>query len=127
MAFDAIDHHMPLRKLSIYGIDGNSLKWFESYLSNHSQKCKVSGHLSQAKQITFGVRQGSILGSLLFLFYIINLPNCVRKAASRMYADDTNIALTDSDLKVLGNEMNNKLRIKLKYLAHGELVKDGAY
>ena len=93
MAFDTIDHHMLLRKLSIYGIDGNSLKWFESYLSNHSQKCKVNGHLSQAKQITFGVRQGTILGPLLFLFYIINLPNCVKKAASRMYADDTNIAL----------------------------------
>ena len=123
MAFDAIDHHMLLRKLSIYEIDGNSLKWFEAYLSNHSQKCKVNDHLPQAKQIAFGVRQGSILGPLLFLFYIINHPTCVKKAASRMYADDTNIALADSDLKVLGNEMNNELRIKHKYLAHGELVK----
>ena len=89
----------------------------------HSQKCKVSGHLSEVKQITFGVRQGSILSPLPFLCYIINLPNCVKKAASRMHADDTNIALADSDLKILGNEMNNEFRIKLKHLAHGELVK----
>ena len=99
-AFNTIEHYILLRKLSIYVFNGNSLKWFESYLSNRSQKCKVNGHPSQAKQITCGVPQGSILGPLLFLIYINDLPNCLKKAAS-MYADDTNITLAGSYLNVL--------------------------
>ena len=98
-----------MRKLFIYEINGSSLKWIKSYLSNRSQKCKVKGHLSQGKQITYRVPQGSILGSLLFHIYINDPPNCLKKTASTMYADDTNITLADSDLNVLENEINNEL------------------
>ena len=109
-----------LRKLSIYGINRNSSKWFESYLSNRSQKCKFNCHLSQAKQITCGVPQGSILGLLLFLIYINHpLPNCLQKAASRMYADDTNITSAASDLNVREREMKSEFKkIKIWLLAN---------
>ena len=61
-AFDTIDHAILLRKLQIYGVDQNGIKFFESYLSNRSQRCCVNDELSEAVPITCGVPQGSNLG-----------------------------------------------------------------
>ena len=68
--------------------------WFQSYLSDQTQKCNVNGNLSSASTVTCGVPQGSILVSLLFLMYINHLPNCLRDAAPRMFPDNTNITLS---------------------------------
>ena len=73
-AFDTIDHAILLQKLQIYGVDQNSIKFFESYLSNRSQRCCVNDELSEAVPITCGVPQSSNLGPLLFLIYINDLP-----------------------------------------------------
>ena len=104
-AFDTIDHEINLRKLSYFGADQATAKWFQSYLSNRTQRCNVNGNLSTASTVTCGVPQGSILGPLPFFMYINDLPNCLRVqlAAPRMFADDTSIALsakTVADLKL---------------------------
>ena len=109
-AFDAIDHNILLSKLSTYGMDENSLKWFEWYLDKRSQRCNVNGYISGTNQITCGVHQGSILGPLLFLIYINDLPNCLSKATPRMYADDTSISLAASHITMLEAEMNDEIR-----------------
>ena len=110
-AFDTIDHEIILRKLSFFGADQATAKWFQSYLSNRTQRCNVNGNLSSASTVTCGVPQGSILGPLLFLMYINDLPNCLRVAAPRMFADDTSITLsakTVADLKLaVTSELNN--------------------
>ena len=110
-AFDTIDHEIILRKLSYFGADQATAKWFQSYLSNRTQRCNVNGNLSSASTVTCGVPQGSILGPLLFLMYINDLPNCLRVAAPRMFADDTSITLsakTVADLKLaVTSELNN--------------------
>ena len=90
-AFDTINHEIILRKLSYFGADQATDKWFQSYLSNRTQRCNVNGNLSTASTVTCGVPQGSILGPLLFFMYINDLPNCLRVAAPRMFADDTSI------------------------------------
>ena len=92
-AFDTIDHEIILRKLTCYGFDTHTLKWFESYLSNRYHKCNVNGHLSNPLPVTCGVPQGSIIGCLLFLIYINDLPSCLSVGSPRMFADDTNITL----------------------------------
>ena len=88
-AFDTIDHDILLRKLSHYGISHTELEFFRSYLCNRLQCCSVNGHTSSFKTINCGVPQGSILGPLLFIIYVNDLPLCIENGHVTMYADDT--------------------------------------
>ena len=109
-AFDTIDHEILLLKLSNYGVDSNSLKLFESYLTNRSQKCKVNGELSNSSPLTCGIPQGSSLGPLLFLIYINDLPNCLDMAQPRMFADDTSVSYASDSLDEIQNVINFELK-----------------
>ena len=116
-AFDTIDHDIVLRKLRCYGADETALKWFNSYLSNRYQRCQVNGELSGISPINCGVPQGSIIGPLLFLLYINDLPNCLARACPRMYADDTNITVSANnaaDLKTMLNDELSNLNLWLR-------------
>ena len=70
-AFDTVNHSILINKLEHYGIRGVGSDWFRSYLSNRKQYVSVNGKGSEQKSVTHGVAQGSVLGSLLFLIYIL--------------------------------------------------------
>ena len=89
-AFDCVDHQILINKLKKIGVRGNELLWFKSYLDNRKQAVNISGSNSQLLNILIGVPQGSILGPLLFLIYINDLPLC-SELISLLFADDTNL------------------------------------
>ena len=96
-AFDSLEHTMMLKKLESYGIRGNALDWFRSYLSNRliRTKCLIecSGkvEMSNYKPINFGAPQGSCLGPLLFLIFTNDLHQQLHHCSSILFADDTTL------------------------------------
>ena len=103
-AFDTVDHDILLKKMQKYGVSGNELAWFMSYLQDRRQLCKVNGVSSRMEDIHCGVPQGSCLGPLLFIVYINDLPFCLESCQVTMYADDTSISFTAksvSDLNMM--------------------------
>jgi retron-type reverse transcriptase len=92
-AFDSIDHSVLLNTLSALGIVDHELVWFEDYLHNRNQIAGYQGVYSEAEYLTSGVPQSSILGPLLFVLYVNDLPSVVRNCKILMYADDTSSIL----------------------------------
>ena len=91
-AFDTVDHKILLQKLSCYAIKGNSQKLIESYLQGRIPCCSVNGHVSVMEHIMCGVPQGSIIGPLLFIIYMNDLPLHIPNVEITMFADDTTFA-----------------------------------
>ena len=101
--FDTIDHGIILNKLSDYGIRGHVHAWFESYLSNRSQKVIVNDKSSEWLLLKFGVPQGSILGPLLFIIYVNVLPKVCSNVDNPLFADDTKttaIGCSDAEISM---------------------------
>ena len=92
-----------------YGIRGNCLNWFQSYLSNCKQFVTYNGVSSPVNRITCGMPQGSILGPLLFLLYINDLGKICSSTTSILFADDTNIFKMGNNLKEMEDELNSEL------------------
>ena len=90
-AFDTVNHQILIDKLDHYGIRGKPLELFKSYLSNRTQYVQIDNIKSKTKPITCGVPQGSVLGPLLFLLFINDIPNCCTSGNFRIFADDTNV------------------------------------
>ncbi len=86
-AFDSVPHRRLLHKMDSYGI---KLKWLEDFLIGRTQKVSVNGNTSPTVPVTSGVPQGSVLGPVMFLIYINDLPDCVNSAV-RIFADDTKL------------------------------------
>ena len=95
-AFNTVEHQILLNRLRTeFGLSGNVLDWFASYLSNRFQKVTVDGVLSNRFGIDFGVPQGSWLGPLLFVIYSSKLFNIVNKHLPNVhaYVDGTQLYL----------------------------------
>ena len=111
-AFDTVDHEILLYKLECYGFRGLVNDFFRSYLTNRRQYTVINGVNSDLRTVSCGVPQGSVLGPLFFLLYINDLYRSIGHNAVRLYADDTAIITSDSNLDIAqrqAREMFTKL------------------
>jgi hypothetical protein len=107
-AFDTIDHDILLKRLkNRYGIYGNALKWFKSYISGRSQSVTIKDTVSDKLALKFGVPQGSKLGPILFNSYIAPVSEVAARnhVADEKYADDEQLILSFKPT-LLNNQKN---------------------
>ena len=100
-AFHTVDHAILIKKLDHHGVKGKNLLWFKSYLNNRRQFIIHNNSNTSFANISCGVPQGSIMGPLLFLLYVNDLPNASSVLDPIIYADDTNLFCSNNDIETL--------------------------
>ena len=116
--FDKVSHRHLLLKLEHYGVRGPTLFWIGDFLTNRTQRVMIEGTLSEAAPVTSGVPQCSVLGPLLFLCYINDLPACV-SSHIRLFADDCLLYRTinaQHDTVILQDDLNILEQWEAKWL-----------
>ena len=109
-AFDTVDHSILLRKLELYGITDRNYAWIKSYLSNRLQYIQTDENSrTEFCVVKYEVPQGSILGPLLFLLYVNDLKSASSLLDPIVFADDTNLFYTHSNIQKLFSTMNEEL------------------
>ena len=121
-AFDTVNHDLLLQKLFTFGVEGPYLQWFRDYLSGRKQATCVNGVLSQSLPISFGVPQGSILGPLLFIMYINDLPQCVTNGKVALYADDTAVFYSAKNIHEVQRILEGQLSNVSQWLSENQLT-----
>ena len=120
-AFDTVDHETLVTKLETFGIADIELTWFREYLSNRKQVVAVENELSDLGCISTGVPQGSILGPLLFVLLMNDLPDRLNLCSTLMYADDTVLFYSSKDIQDIETVLTRELKVVSTWLTENNL------
>ena len=104
-AFYIIDHEILLSKMPLLGFSNNTIEWFRSYLSNRTFHVSLNSYMSSAGKIICGVSQEPVLGLLLFLLYINDMPQAVETDLF-LYVDDTGLVFQHKDINKMNEQLN---------------------
>ena len=119
-AFDTIDHRVLLNKLVYIGFSDSAILWFKSYLSNRSFIVNVENNSSDPGDLNCGVPQGSILGPLLFLLYVNDMPQAV-ECDLLLYADDSVLLFTHKNVDVINDQLNRDFNSLCEWFVDNKL------
>ena len=111
-AFDKVPHPRLIYKAKQYGIKGDIINWIKSFLNSRIQQVVINGESSECKDVTSGIPQGSLLGPLLFVIFINDLPHQV-KSNMYLFVDDTKVfrrISTKKDEEILQKDINEMLK-----------------
>ena len=120
-AFDTIDQSVLLNKLIKYGVNDLELEWFNNYLTCRSQVVCLEDVASEQCQVLYGVPQGSILGPLLFVLFVNDLPSVFSKCQVLMYADDTVSYYTSQTVVEIEQILTDELACLHQWLQNNNL------
>ena len=106
-AFDTIDHDILLQKMVHLRFSAHTIMWFRSYLTNRTFLVNVEKSFSDPGKLECGVPQSSILGPLLFLLYVNDMPGAI-SFEMLLYADDTCLVFQAKDLDYISKKLNSE-------------------
>lgn len=122
-AFDCVDHGILLQKLGAYNFQEDTIELLKSYLTDRFQAVKYGGVLSDEREIRIGVPQGSILGPILFLIYVNDLPLIDQSSNYTLFADDTTISVVERTLETaLRGSRDAQLRAESWFISNKLLL-----
>lgn len=120
-AFDTVNHSILIKKLAMYGCSPAAITWFTSYLYGRSQMVNFRGSMSESKSISRGVPQGSILGPLMFLIFVNDLPLYLSSCETDLYADDTSVYTIGSSVSEIQSVLQCNMTRLSNWCKHNKL------
>ena len=108
-AFDTVNHNILLKKLQLYGIRGIGLDWIRDYLTNRRSYVALGKDSSGTKVTNIGIPQGSVIGPILFIIYINDLPKTSDYLRATLFADDTTLSFSHADFNTIKTTLNTEL------------------
>lgn len=125
-AFDSINHSHLLQKLITLGLGETSLEWCKSYLTDRTQQTKFKNFISTTETVTSGVPQGSILGPILFICFVNDLPEQFENCKIISYADDTQILVSAKSTKEIKLRLENLIQTAQKWYNRNSLLNNAS-
>ena len=121
-AFDCIPHDLLIAKLHAYGLDEDALVLVYSYLKRRKQCVRINNTYSSFQEVISGVPQGSVLGPILFNFYINGLFLFITQATLHNYADDNTLIYFSKSMPDLVNTLEQETGVALSWLENNEMI-----
>ena len=123
-AFDLVDHQLLLRKLRLYRLSDSALSWFQSYITDRHQFVTIHGERSDSLKIKQGVPQGSVLGPILFLLFVNDMPLHLSSSSADIFADDTTITVSAHYLNIqsLTDDLNKDLEVVGEWPSNNKML-----